>query len=120
MTYNPRMRIRRSRILAALLSLLVAFHWLPGALASSSSPFPGAICGGQHAALHDGAFQPAGGDDGCKHECKLCSGTGVSAPAIVPTVAPSASTACVGIAFTSPDLTSSLWAPVWARPPPRG
>ena len=114
------MRIRRFRILAALLSLLVAFHWLPGALAASAPTF-GVICGDQHAAAaQDGAWQPGGGDHGCKHECKLCGGTGVSAPAIVPALAPSASAVRIDITFTSPDLTSSLWAPVWARPPPRG
>jgi len=113
------MRIRRFRILAALLSLLVAFHWLPGAMAASIPAF-GVICGDPHAsAAQDGAWQP-GGDVACKHDCKLCSGTGASAPAILPIPAASATVVGTGTAFTSPDLTSSLWAPVWARPPPRG
>jgi len=113
------MRIRRSRILAAILSLLVAFHWLPGALAASA-PALGVICGELHSAQQHGSFQPGSDDHGCKHECKLCSGAGVSAPAIVAPATPGAIVVSIDTEFTCPHLASSLWAPVWARPPPRG
>jgi len=113
------MPLRRSRILPAILALVVAFHWLPGAFASVAAPSPGVICGGPQAAGHDGALQP-GKDDGCRHECKLCSGTGAPAPAIVPAPAPEAPAASARAELRTLDLAASLWAPVRARPPPRG
>jgi len=113
------MPFRRSRILAALLALMVAFHWLPGAFASAASPSLGVICGEPQSTSHDGALHPGSGD-ACKHQCNLCSGTGVSAPAIVSPPAPQATAARLLAEPRPLDLTASLWAPVRARPPPRG
>jgi len=112
------MRLRRFRMLAAILSLMAGFHWVPGALASPA-PGVGVICG-EAAAAQDAAWQPHGGaHHGAQHECKLCTGTGVSAPALVATVAPGPAAMPVPGAHRCADLSSEAWAPARARPPPR-
>ena len=97
---------------------MVAFHWLPGAFAAAT-PFVGFVCGaGPLASIGDGVGKPWGAHHGAEHDCKLCAGAGVSAPAIVPVAPPRSPVALLGDVPRSFDLSPEAWAPTRARPPP--